>query len=130
MILPTSDLHPKQRDTSIPKFAGECPLVGYKGVSCGQGWHVHHWLRRGLVPDRRGMKEYLEDGRNKIWVCGVHNVQRWADQYEAVVMIFGDLILREGHVEMADFLDNLPWKIPHYEYSFWGLLSHLNSSKI
>ncbi len=124
MTSPTFETPKKPLGISPPSFTGVCPLVGY-GIKCGLGWHLHHWVGRGVVLGNKKARRYLDQHVNMTWVCGAHNIERWADARRGRQLITWHKVMVEGHHpdELEAFIDGIPWKVQPHEYKWEVLIS-------
>ena len=102
-----------------PDWTSECPLKGYE-IPCGGSPQIGHIISRGKASGSKAQSQ-LDDEINLAWMCRDHNVGRWADQYQALRILFKLQIRRHGREEVRDWLNGLKWKVPYYKMSFEGL---------
>ena len=102
-----------------PPWTSECPLKGYE-IECGGHPQVGHIISRGKA-SKSVVQKQLDHVYNLAWMCADHNVGRWADQYQALRILFRLQIDRYGREEIKEWLNGLSWKIPRYRLTYEGL---------
>jgi hypothetical protein len=110
----------------------QCALEGWYDVPCGQSFHQHHLISRHKVRGNKKARAYIESMPHifKEWICNVHNCDKWADTRKARAYLFQqkiDMLKSDGikHAEgiIEGAIDMIPWKTPHHELSFAGIMS-------
>ena len=104
-----------------PLDYNRCPLHGY-AIECSGDPELHHIISRGKA-SKSPAQPSLDLRYNLIWVCKAHNFGRWADTPIAMQALYLLQAIRYGRDEVADYLDELPWKVARPEYSSRFLLS-------
>ena len=103
-----------------------CALEGYPPkdpVQCYGGCQNGHLVNESKARgNKRGVKEYLKHEINISPQCVAHNVDRWADQYEARKWQLLQKIWKYGFSAVKEYYDGVPWKVPKPEFSLERML--------
>jgi len=102
-----------------------CALAGFDDHECGGRLHLHHIINRGKFRGNTPARIYCEELPRifLIEVCEWHNVMRWADSKQARKYLFLLKIKEYGEDKVRIAIDGIPWKIPHHELGFQGIMS-------
>ena len=99
-----------------------CALEGYLIQcvgDCQRGHIINTSKARG---NKLGVKEYLKHEINISPQCVAHNVNRWADQYDARKIQLLQKIFKHGWSEVKEYYDGVPWKVHKPEFEIERML--------
>ena len=98
-----------------------CALEGY-ATACYLGCQNGHIINESKARGNAKVKKYLKQDMNRSPQCVGHNVDRWADTYEARKIQLLQKIYKHGWSAVKEFYANVPWKVPKPEFTLERML--------
>lgn len=100
--------------------------VSGKKLKCSNNLQNHHLINRGKYSKNKRVKKYIDDNPQIFLtkVCDVHNAQtKLADSKAARKILLRRKVELFGLPYTRTMVNGIPWKVPHHELSYAGIMS-------